>query len=147
MRVHFSRLGPRWRWLLLLPAFFCISCSSGPSYNPVEGQVLYKGQPIDGVGVIFRPANPDMRTIPTEGVTDENGMFKLTTGKAEGAPTGTYTVTFTKSRLVASGKKVMSTEPPEYEDQFKGAYADPVKSKFKIDIKNGPNKLEPFKLD
>ena len=73
----------------------------------------------------------------------------MQTGNYEGAPAGDYDVTIIKSVPVDAGKsKRMSTEPPDTTDALKGAYADKNKTPLRnITVKNGDNKLEPFRLD
>src|SRR5438874_9694201 len=85
-----------WRWLALLPALACLACSSGTdALNPVKGTVRYQGQPAKGVLVTFHPSGGDKVTaIRPTGLTGEDGTFTLTTGPKEGAPAGSYSVTF-----------------------------------------------------
>src|SRR5438105_276136 len=116
-------------WLMLVPALFCVSCG-GPSVklNPVEGTVIYKGQPLEGATVSFHPQAPDKpNPTPSTGVTDAEGKFTLKTGDYDGAPAGDYVVTLIKSVQVgaAAGKKGMiSTEPVDTTDALQGAYSN-----------------------
>jgi hypothetical protein len=160
MQVHPSPSPPRWRWLALVPALFCLSCSGGPKLNPVKGKVLYKGNPIAGAVVVFHlKGADDLKAVPPTGVTrdvpkveteeglvlsEEYGTFTLTTGQKEGAPAGEYVVTITWPKPNREEGK-MSITPIETSDQLKGAYANPAKG-FKVEIKNGDNQLEPFNL-
>jgi hypothetical protein len=134
-----------WRWLVPLAALCCLSCSRGPELNPVQGKVLYKNQPLGGVVVTFHPKGAnDVTTIRPIGRTSDDGTFTLMTGQKEGASAGEYTVTLICPEELP--KKGISTAPPESQDKFKGAYADPGKSTLKVEIKKGPNTLEPFSL-
>jgi hypothetical protein len=136
---------PRWRWLALVPALFCLSCSGGPKLNPVKGKVIYKGNPIQGAAVVFHPqGGDDLRAIPPSGVTGEDGDFTLTTDKKEGAPAGDYVVTITWPKASREEGK-MSMTPIDTSDQLHGAYATPAKG-IKVAIKSGENQLDPFVL-
>src|SRR3954464_14548489 len=81
-----------WRWLLLAAVLLCPSCSNG--LNTVRGKVLFEGKPIKNAVVAFHPKGETSGTAshPT-GVTDENGVFTLSTQKDSGAPTGEYQIT------------------------------------------------------
>jgi hypothetical protein len=138
-----------WRWLAVLPALFCVSCSGNNGLNPVQGTVLYKGEPRKGVLVSFHPEVEDINFVRPTGLTKEDGTFTLTTGDEPGAPAGKYILTFICSEEVErpKGKAMTMVMGPEYEDSFKGAYAEKSASKFHIEVKAGPNQLEPFKLE
>jgi hypothetical protein len=149
MRVRTAVKRPLLRWLVLISALSFVSCG-GPSkkLNPVEGQVLHKGQPLAEATVYFHPKQGEKNPVSSTGVTDDQGKFTLQTGNYEGAPAGDYDVTIIKSVRVDGGKsKVFSTEPPETTDALKGAYADKNKTSLHATVKNGDNKLDPFRLD
>ena|SRR5437879_1704445 len=143
---------PAWRrWLILLPVLGCLSCSKGPGYNSVQGKVLYKNEPIEGVVVTFHPKRADIYTIMPVGQTGDDGKFSLTTGKNAGAAAGEYDVTFSwPGGLEDQGKakpRKMIMKGINLEDRFKGAYSNPAKAPFKVEVKNGKNVLEPFNLE
>ena len=149
MQVHSSAPPPLWRWLALVPALGCLSCSGGPALNPVHGQVLLKGKGIKGAVVTLHLQGADPVTaVRPYGLTGEDGTFTLTTGDKEGAPAGEYIVTVIWSREVAGkkGKEAIPMAPPDTEDHFHGAYADPTRSKIKVTIASGANKLDPIRL-
>jgi hypothetical protein len=128
------------------PVLCCFACSGGKTPNPVQGKVLYKDQPAKGVVVTFHPKGADPVTARRPiGLTKEDGTFTLTTDQKEGAPAGEYVVTIIWPEEVAPKSK-FSTEGPDTRDRLKGAYADPASSTLKIEIKKGPNQLEPFRL-
>jgi hypothetical protein len=133
-----------------LPALLCLSCSgSGVSLNPVHGKVLYKNQPLKGALVTFHPkGHTDITTVPSVGLTGEDGTFDVTTGKKEGAPAGEYVVTLICSEEVApKHKRAMSFAPPETRDRLGGTYANMETSKIRVAIKKGVNQLEAFDLN
>jgi hypothetical protein len=149
MHAHPSPSPPRWRWLALVPALCCVSCSSsGDELNPVRGTVLYKNQPLNSAVVTFHLTGADPITnVPPVGLTKEDGTFTVTTGQREGAPAGKYVVTIISPEEVApKGRKVISTEAPDTKDRFQRAYANQATSTLKVEIKNGANQLEPFHL-
>lgn len=133
---------------LLLPVFLvalaCLSCSKGPSLNPVHGKVLYKNEPVEGVVLTFHPkGKSDINTVFPIGLSKEDGTFTLMTGQEEGAPAGEYVVTAIYPQPVGGKPKGFSMRS-DSEDKFKGAYAREETSTIKVEIKNTKNELEPF---
>src|SRR6516225_2259814 len=84
MRFHATSATFSWRLLILIPAFFCLSCSGGGKYNPTHGKVLYNNEPIEGVVVTFHPQRKEKLPDLPFGVTREDGTFEVLTGKSEG---------------------------------------------------------------
>lgn len=83
--------------LLALVALSIIGCGpNGPVVVPVTGVVKLDGEPVEGAGVIFMPA--EAGRLPAEGTTDAQGKFSLRTSGAsvEGAIAGKYDVVVTK---------------------------------------------------
>ncbi|HJZ90642.1 MAG TPA: hypothetical protein VKE40_07185 [Gemmataceae bacterium] len=142
-----SLLPPGW-WLIVPLSLGGLSCSkSSESLNPVEGKVLFNKQPLSGALVTLHPkGKTDMTTIPSVGLTREDGTFTVTTGEKTGAPAGEYVVTIICSEEVKSKPGVISTGPVETQDRLQGAYADWATSKITVEIKKGANQLEPFDL-
>jgi hypothetical protein len=138
-----------WRWVVVLSALCCFSCSGGKSnLNAVEGKVLDKeGKPAKGAVVTFHPKQgaDDIRTILPVGLAGEDGTFKVTTGQDDGAAAGDYIVTIIWPEEVKKPKG-FSTELPDSKDRLQGRYADRSRSTFKVEIKKGANQLEPFTL-
>ena len=135
--------------LFLLGAVVMGGCGKGisvPSTVPVSGVVKYKGKPLQGIRVTLHPqgetAKPEF--IPS-GQTGSDGKFILSTGApGNGAPLGTYVVTFEKPEIGSPA----STGSVETEiDAFGGKYSDPAKSKWTITIAQGENSLQPFELN
>jgi hypothetical protein len=151
MQVSSSSAFNPGRWLVLFSVLSTASCSGGgAALNPVKGQVLYKGAPLESATVTFHlEGEGGINAVYPVGLTKPDGTFSLITGRDEGAPAGKYVVTFicAKSPGEAKGKKVFSTAPPQTPDIFGGAYANPKTSQFKVEVKKGPNELEPFKLN
>lgn len=144
---------------LLLAMFCCClaSCGSGNRLGivkhdeklvPVEGTVLFEGQPAKNATVVFvrqgstgslqvdgkAPPNP-------HGECDEAGKFKLMTYMAiDGAPIGSYTVSV--SWKDPEGQSREGETYPELLPQF----VDPATSGLIAEVKPGPNVLKPFEL-
>ncbi|MBN9120326.1 MAG: hypothetical protein J0I06_14410 [Planctomycetes bacterium] len=117
---------------------------SAPKTAPVSGTVLVKGKPAAGVKVTFHPQF-DMGAVKftPNGETNKEGRFTLNTAAAgTGAPPGGYAVTF---ELLRGGTDKNGQDVEV--DVWKGKYADPARSSFKVTIEDGDNALEPFKLD
>ena len=117
---------------------------SAPRTAPVSGTVLVKGKLTAGVKVTFHPQF-DMGSVKftPNGETNKNGLFNLSTAASgDGAPPGNYVVTFELTRAGAdkNGQDIDI-------DMWKGKFADPAKSSFKVSVKDGDNVLEAFKLN
>jgi hypothetical protein len=118
-------------------------CGKGisvPSTAPVSGVVKYKGKPLQGIRVTLHSQTETTKPqfIPS-GQTGPDGRFKLSTGApGNGAPPGTYVVTFEKPEITG----YVETEV----DAFGGKYSDPAKSNWNVTIEKGENSLEPFEL-
>src|SRR5262249_45657278 len=79
----------------------CGKCISVPSTVPVTGVVKYKGKPLQGIRVtLHSQAETAKATFIPTGQTGPDGKFKLSTGApGNGAPPGTYVVTFEKPEI------------------------------------------------
>lgn len=134
--------------LIAVALFSGLSCSeSGSTLHPVQGKVLLNNSPLAGALVTLHPKDgADIRTIPSTGLSKEDGTFTIMTGDKAGAPAGTYVVTIICSEVVKGKEGVISTGPPETQDRLKGAYADRAKSTITVEVKKGNNQLEPFDL-
>ena len=131
--------------VLLLVLGGCEKGISVPSTVPVSGEVKYKGKPLEGIRVTLHSQTEAAKPafIPS-GQTGPDGRFTLSTGApGNGAPPGTYVVTFEKPEIGSPA----STGSIETEiDAFGGKYSDPAKSKWMITIEQGENSLKPFEL-
>ncbi len=125
-----------------------LSCSSsGETYHPVQGKVIYKDEPLGGALVTFHPqGKTDLKTMVSTGLTHDDGTFTVETGGKPGMPAGNYIVTIICSETVKSKPGVITTGPPDTKDKLGGLYADKDKSTIKVTIKAGENQLEPFHL-
>ena len=135
--------------LFLLGAVVLGGCGKGisvPSTVPVSGVVKYKGKPLQGIRVTLHPQTETEKSgfVPS-GQTGPDGKFTLSTGApGNGAPPGSYLVTFEKPEIGSSA----STGSIETEiDAFGGKYSDPAKSEWTVTIEKGENSLQPFELN
>jgi hypothetical protein len=75
----------------------CLGCGGAPQIPglvQVSGTVNFKGQPVEGATVNFRP---ESGTRAASGRTDANGVFQLTTlNPGDGALPGNYKVSVSK---------------------------------------------------
>jgi hypothetical protein len=131
-----------------VPVLACLACSGGEKLNPVTGTVLHKQQPLKGAVVTFHPkGGSDITTVRPVGLTREDGTFTLSTGQKDGALAGEYVVTIIcPEEVTPKGKRGFTTEAPDSQDRFHGAYANQATSTIKVEIKPGANQLEPFHL-
>jgi hypothetical protein len=124
---------------------FAVGCSKSRELNPVQGKVMYQGQPLAGALVSFHPQ--DRSGDPAVGLTKGDGTFELTTGEFKGADAGKYKITvICQTPIDAKGEGLSFGGEPETEDRLKGAYANNSKSTITVEVKEGPNQLEPFDL-
>jgi hypothetical protein len=135
--------------LFLLAAVVLAGCGKGisvPSTVPVSGLVKYKGKPVQGIRVtLHSQSEPAKAAFIPSGQTGPDGKFKLSTGApGNGAPPGTYVVTFEKPEIGSpAATRSIETEI----DAFRGKYSDPAQSKWTVTIERGQNSLQPFELN
>jgi hypothetical protein len=141
---------PRRSTLLLVAMIsWVLGCSasiSAPRTFPVRGSVRYRGKLAAGVTVTFHPQFDigSVKFAPSA-VTGPDGSFTLsTTAPGDGAPPGEYVVTFARFQ-VQSDRSSSGIETEV--DLWKGKYSSPATSTFRVQIRSGDNRLEPFLLD
>lgn len=132
----------------LLATAFQACSSRDARLCPVTGTVVYRGQPVEGAAVAFRPQGGGQLVT---GTTDAQGRFKLTTFKlGDGARPGKYVVSVSKYGLpgaAASSRPVSMDEaakaPPavvESRNALPAKYADPTRSAMELEVReNGAN--------
>ena len=120
-------------------ALLAASCGGGgPTLYPVNGKVLYNGQPAEGATVVLHPA--DASAPKPSGTVDADGSFTLRTHPhGEGAPAGDYAVVVTWYPPNSRGLENPKPKLP-------ARYSDPTQSGLKATVKTGPTELEPFQL-
>ncbi|NIP84465.1 MAG: hypothetical protein GTO03_02470 [Planctomycetales bacterium] len=134
-----------------------VSCGSDSPLStleafPVEGQVLFHGQPAPLARITFHPVggSPELQKLRPAGEADQQGRFRLTTvGIGSGAPEGTYRVTVIwrgpdpGTDLQTVNPNVLSYEP----NRLNKKYAEPATTTLAATITSGANRLAPFTVD
>ncbi len=111
---------------------------------PVRGQVFFKDQPAEGAQIAFLPTgeeNAQFRGARPSAMVNADGSFEIQTyPHGAGAPAGEYAV-------------LITWFPPRDENPNANAknklpikYGDPSNPVLKATVKEGENKLDPFKL-
>ena len=111
----------------LLFSVLLAGCSgdSGSKTIKASGIVMYKGQPVADASVAFLG---DGKVRPAVAVTDEDGVFVLTTSRSgDGAVPGVHTVTV--SKIVDPPKKSGSGDSLSMEDAALAAQSSPEETK------------------
>ena len=114
----------------------------GIDLQPVRGQVLFEGQPAEGVQVVFQPTSEmnGREKLISSGKTGADGSFTLTTyPDGEGAPVGDYIV-------LASWYPSNAREVENARNKLPAKYANAAEPVLKATVKIGENQLEPFRL-
>ncbi len=119
-----------------------------PKVYPVKGKVLVNGQPAKECQITFHRTTPGDPSFPATpgGLTDENGVFQITSYQAnDGAAEGEYVVTIEWRER--SGLTKSDFDGP---DQLGGAYANREKNKalkgFVVQVGRQPVELPAFEL-
>ncbi len=107
---------------------------------PLSGTVSVDGKPEKGITVYCHPQEEGSVNRVLSGSTDETGKVIISTYiSGDGVPPGNYNLTF---KWLKKGKGLGKAK-----DIFKGRYASPEKSKFKINaIKGEPAEFDEIKL-
>jgi hypothetical protein len=73
--MRFAALNPRAAGALASSLLLTALAGCGPSTGTVSGQVTYKGQPVPGAIVMFRPADPATNAVTA--VLDADGRYSV----------------------------------------------------------------------
>jgi hypothetical protein len=154
-------------------ALLAAGCSK-PGVNAVKGKVYYNNQPLSGAEVEFKPET-DLTLGAFMGHTDADGNFEIKVGKGTGmnARPGKFVALVTKGRSI-TGMMPPPDAPGMTEEQRIKAmmeaspvppssgsnrintaaygilpvkYSTPSQTPFRVEIKEGVNELQPFKLE
>ncbi len=148
--------------LALAPTLASCGPGDGPVLYPVNGKVIYKGQPAAGATVIFRredapPPVPNAPPLIPVAQAGEDGTFSLAIEDVgRGAPAGKYTV-LVEWRTKAEGtsepqatpkkksrQKIVPDKPDGTPDRLGGRYMKAESPRFRAEVKPETNNLEPF---
>jgi hypothetical protein len=116
-----------------------------PLRHPVQGKVIYRGQPASGFRVTFHPLQDigQLKFAPSA-ITEKDGSFRLRSYEPDdGAPLGDYVVTLEwPDHLIQAD----DPDPKPEVDRLRGAYSDPRRSQIKVTVTAGQNELQSFVL-
>ena len=99
---------------------------------PLGGVIRVNGKPEPGVYVTLHSADGTKRIAVRAPYTNDEGTFEFTTyQQADGVEPGKYKLTFEWFDLVEVKKEGIRPEGP---DKLNGAYKDPQKSEFSVDL-------------
>jgi len=111
---------------------------------PVTGKVLFKEQPAEGAKVVFLPAGEDNAQYrgarPAATVAADGSFTMRTEPYGDGAPAGDYLALIT---WFPPRDENPNSNP---KNKLPSKYSDPRNPLFKASVKEGENKLDPFKL-
>ncbi len=142
--------------LAVLAFVFLAGCSSTttdkwteerPEVHPVEGVVLYQGEPVEGATVVFRS---ESEQVAAYGTTDSEGRFSLTTyDEGDGAVAGEHQVRITKietEEAPAPADPEANPAPPKETNLLPAKYGNFQTSTLTAEVTaEGTNEFE-FKL-
>jgi hypothetical protein len=155
------------RWIL--PAAIALSaaaCSGQDGVSLVKGKVLYNDQPLAGAELEFKPEK-DLTLGSFGGATDADGRFEVKIGKGTGmnARPGRFVVLITKGKSMAAMPPEAATNEEERVialmqigpggpgeagrgmGVLPAKYASAASTPFRVEISDGANDLNPFRLN
>lgn len=123
----------------LLILIFSVGCGGAPQDAPMtalhafSGVVEVDGKPAGGAHVALHPVdNSGLGVVTPNGVTDENGLFFLTTySPSDGAPEGKYKVTVSWADVENPG----ASDPDYGPEKLPSKYQDKGTSPLEVEIK------------
>lgn len=112
-----------------------------PPVNQVSGSIKFGAEVPKGAIITLVALNPgDGATgIPSTGIVQADGSFKINTGSADGAPPGEYVVLVQWFKPQGSGNEGGPNIIPK-------TYSDPSKSPVKVTVTQGSNQLPPITI-
>lgn len=112
----------------------------------VAGKVLVNGVPADGVHIYLVPIEGQSRIRPYA-QSKSDGTFAISTNiDGDGAPPGEYKLTMRWIENNSFKKPQIVRQRRSETDLFKGRYADPAKSAFRLSVGTSPIKNLTFEL-
>jgi len=121
---------------------FAAGCSGEkkiPTF-PVTGKVLTAdGGPVDRALIVLHLQSSNATAPKPRGTTNADGSFELSTfNTGDGAPEGRYQVSIERWLRKDPNESPVNHLPPNL--------ASPTTSGIEVEVKAGPNALDPFKL-
>lgn len=120
------------------------SCGRSEPIHPVQGQVVWNGQPLADAMVVFHPLDEARGGSPKPlAQTDSGGWFQLTTlRQGDGARAGEYAVTVERRERVIVGEEMVR----HGRNQLPERYSRPETSGLRCRVQPGLNELPAFQL-
>jgi hypothetical protein len=126
--------------ILMAGSACLVGCGpKGPVLHPVEGQVLFMGQPAAGAQVVFHPKDANANAIASATVKPDGTFIVTTYPHGEGAQEGEYDVLITWFP-----ENARELDNPQ--NKLPAKYARQGEAQLTATVKAGKNKLEPFRL-
>lgn len=114
---------------------------------PVSGIATYKGRPMPDASVVLHPVSQNDDGLPTylpRGHVDNEGKFTISTyRKGDGAPAGTYKVSFS---WLGSLQGISEEEEDKLPEKIPRKYRNPRTSGFTVEIRKTENPELKFEL-
>ncbi|MEI8017275.1 MAG: hypothetical protein WCH39_03695 [Schlesneria sp.] len=132
----------------VLFAILIVGCSrrSPSGMHPVRGTVFVDGQPAHYATVSLTPVDKSDGRLPSGGMVDEDGEFRLTTLKQfDGAEPGDYWVAISWCKPKDPNRSEVEYGP----ELLPKKYQNPAESGLKelrVTIEEGDNELPPFEI-
>jgi hypothetical protein len=132
--------------LLAAAAAASLGCGDSSGTYPVNGKVLYHGEPAVGATVAFvrKGVSDRMHEQTPQGVVGEDGTFSLASPLGEGASPGNYAVLV--EWKVGAGKTKGRSPGLSAPDRLKRRYLDPARPLLNATVEAKTNTLPPFEL-
>jgi hypothetical protein len=121
-------------------------CGNSSGTYPVNGKVLYRGEPATGATVTFvrKDTSDRMHEQIPQGVVREDGTFSLAGPLGAGALPGEYVVLV--EWKVGAGKPGVRSPALNAPDRLKRRYLDPAHPLLTATVEAKSNALAPFNL-
>jgi hypothetical protein len=149
-RLRFSRFA------IILALIASATGCGGPSrleLHPAKGTVLQAGKPAIGARVTLYPSasivDEQAKALRPNGTVDGTGAYALSTYVPnDGAPAGEWVVTIVwpDPKVDEKTRKQLEEEGNSVPDVFRGRFAKPENSPWKVKIAEGENSLPPIDL-
>jgi hypothetical protein len=127
------------RWGVLLATLLVPvagGCGDKKHHIPTAGTITLDGQPVGDAAIVFIPETRGDE--PPRGRSKDDGAFSLDTGKAKGAPPGTYKVVVDKFDFSSRAKKTK-----EKQSVLPRIYSSPDTTPLRCTVPHdGPVRLE-----
>ncbi|MBQ9874159.1 MAG: hypothetical protein IJM30_06825 [Thermoguttaceae bacterium] len=148
--------------ILCATTFAIVGCGKGGSGSrsglvKASGTVVYQGQPVAGATIEMRPVDESITNGVAVGLTDDKGVFTLTTDRPnDGALPGKYKTVVKKQVEMIDGmtkeeylKEKNPDGNPEFtfdkgklkvEDTLPSKYSDPLNTPLEVEVPKGGSK-------